>query len=327
MDRIEQLIRSVNPVPDREKNAPLNARAKLEYIMRESKQSKDQKAPPPAVGSQSPTSGRKVGWVPKAIGVGAAVALMGGAVFVANQFPQTQPPPAADPSVTGEESMSPDPMTDPAPEEPTPEEPTPSSSEQPQQTAEPDAAADWETYTTPSGVMAFELPPGWTVEPADFYNAEEVLAVQNASGELMATLANGMLPTGQACGPEQWPYTVLDSAPVDLPSVNQSPRAIDPVFSYRVLQSEPMVASYGVTDSVGSQTGENCVLINALRSSGPAGIFSFANHLMVRPQSGESAVPGYRVLEFDTIEEAEAYQESQEYQQIKRMIMSLQVLQ
>lgn len=324
MDRIEQLIRSVNPVPDRENNAPLNARAKLEDIMRGSKQSKDPNAPRAAAGSQSPPSGHKVGWVPKAIGVGAAAALLGGAVFVANQFQQTQPPPAANPSVSGQESSSPNPMTDPAPEEPTP---SPSPTEQPPTTDEPDTSADWETYTTPSGVMAFELPPEWTVEPAEFYNAEEVLAVQNASGELMATLANGMLPTGQACGPEQWPYTVLDSAPVDLPSVNQSPRAIDPVFSYRVLQSEPIVAAYGVTDSVGSRTGENCVLPNSVQSSGPAGIYMFANHLMVGPPSGESAVPGYRVLEFDTIEEAEAYQESQEYQQIKRMIMSLQVLQ
>ncbi|GAB3537260.1 hypothetical protein GCM10027403_20950 [Arthrobacter tecti] len=318
MDPIERNVRSVNPVPELPE-VELPPALLRDLMSRENHMSTDDQHANTA--SEPPKTG--IGWIPKAAGVLAAAAVVGGAVFVSSQFQREAAPPAgpASDSASAEPTDSAEPTNSAEPTETT--EPT----GEPDATGSPEeAGADWSTYTTPSGLMAFELPPAWTVEVADFYPAEEVLAVRNADGELMATLAHGVPPVGQACGPEQWAYTILDSEPVDLPSAQQGAGAIDPVFSYRVLESSPMVASYGLTDVTGSPTGLNCVLGNYIQDPGELGTYFFANHLFVGPPAEGQDTPGYRVLTFDSVEEASTYTETQEYQDIKRMITSLDLL-
>ncbi|NJC23089.1 hypothetical protein BJ994_002165 [Arthrobacter pigmenti] len=324
MDRIERNVRSVNPVPELPE-VELPPALLRDLMDRENHMSTDDQHADTATEPQK----TGIGWVPKAAGVLAAAVVVAGAVFVSGQFQREAAPPAgpmSESAPAGTPEGSADPTDSAEPTDPA----KPTDSVEP--TGEPDATgsteetgADWSTYTTPSGLMAFDLPPAWTVEAADFYPAEEVLAVRNADGQLMATLAHGVPPTGHACGPEQWPYTILDSEPVDLPSAQQGAGAIDPVFSYRVLESSPMVASYGLTDVTGSPTGENCVLGNYIQDPGELGTYFFANHLFVAPPVEDQDIPGYRVLTFDSVEEAAAYTETREYRDIKRMITSLQL--
>lgn len=322
MDPIEQLIRSVNPDPERS-GADLDPRV-LRAMRHSEFQLSESDDPAKSDGRLTAESGRP-GWVPKLIGVAAAAAVIGGVAFVASQFPQDVPPPAVTPTQSqSTQSESPNASAAPEPNDlPEPDgAPTPNVLPTPGDT---ETVADWQTYTTPSGLMTFELPPNWSVQKADFYPAEEMLAVYNSDGELMATLANGLPPTGFACGPEQWEYGILDFEPMSLPSDPLNRRSIDPVYSYRVLKSDPMVISYGITGSTGGD--RNCTLINSVYSTGEAGIYMFANHVMVRPAVEGISMPGYRELRVGSVAEAEAYQQSDEYARIRRMITSLQVSQ
>ncbi|WP_434613011.1 hypothetical protein [Arthrobacter sp. A5] len=188
--------------------------------------------------------------------------------------------------------------------------------------AEPTAAA-WKTYTDSAHRISFEVPQDWTVQQlADGPSAgAKNIAVKDADGGQVATLATGMTGLGGACGglPLR-PYTVLASVPVNIPSGADDAQAVPPRFVYRLLQgSTKFYASYGITDHSAGADGQACLIYNTV--SGPGlGNYMFGDVL----QFSSTGSPG--IDTFDTIAEAEKHMLSSRFQNVRRMITSLKIM-
>ncbi len=152
------------------------------------------------------------------------------------------------------------------------------------------------------------------------------IVVKNADGQPLATLATGISGLGGACAEGQMrPYTVLASIPMDVPSTATDPQAVSPRFVYRLIQgTNSFHASYGITDHAAGVNGTACLIYNTVNGPG-IGIYMFGDALQLTaggsPAGGSPA--GGRT--FNTIDEAQKYMLSSEFQNVQRMITSLKI--
>ena len=176
-------------------------------------------------------------------------------------------------------------------------------------------AADWQSLKTPDGKLEFDHPAEWTVKDrgAEAAPGGVFLEVLNAGGKSLATLKTNVAP-GAECT-QRIPYQVLDL--VQVPALAQ--QGVTPHFDFELrlypAEKDPTkanVMAYGIS--------------SAPKPSGPDAcpIFQF----FTWPPSGASFGGVYNP--FDTtpgnepfVDTPEAYLETSEYQDIRKMITSL----
>jgi len=176
-------------------------------------------------------------------------------------------------------------------------------------------AVNWQTVKTPDGKLQFDHPAEWTIKDRGTEAAPGgvFLEVLNPHGKSLATLRTNVA-TGSECT-QRIPYSVLELVPV--PALAQQGVTPHFIFELRLYPAEKdptkaNVMAYGIS--------------SAPKPSGPDAcpIFQF----FTWPPSGASFGGVYNP--FDTtpgnephVDTPEAYLETAEYQDIKKMITSL----
>ena len=174
------------------------------------------------------------------------------------------------------------------------------------------SAASWVAYKTKDGELTFDHPARWTItDPAGEAAGDGTfLSASNEAGKQLATLRTNMI-AGAECTTRS-PYSLLDSQP--LPALAQ--KGSTPRFVFEGRQgSDPAVLgpfAYGITSSPAPSGPEACPIFHFFSWPPSGAAFGGAYNPM---EAVEGATPGP-----DT---PEAYMETQEYKDIKRMITSL----
>ena len=121
------------------------------------------------------------------------------------------------------------------------------------------------------------------------------------------------------------PYTVLDSAEVDLPH-QPAKGSVTPRFAFRALQEKDRVtASFGLTDTPAGQNGTTCMFYNVVTGPPESPLFSFADAFQVRAGGSEDDPTHKGAKTFPSLDAARAYMQTPEYLNAKRMITSLKI--
>jgi hypothetical protein len=209
------------------------------------------------------------------------------------------------------------PGASPSPGTSSPRASSPTTSASPTTTASSSGtAAAWTKYTTSDGTLSFEYPAGWTIkEPAGPVppSGGVFVGISNAKNKQVATLRTNMV-TGSECT-EKHPYSVLDSQP--LPALAQGGTTPRFTFESRMDSSATDPAkmnqlAYGIT-SVPEPTGTEACPIFHFFTWPPSGAMFGGAYDPLDTSGGGS--PG--------VDTPEAYMQTQEYKDIKRMITSL----
>ena len=174
----------------------------------------------------------------------------------------------------------------------------------------------WTTYTTTDGDLIFDHPSAWTIkDPAGETPSSGgvFLEIKNANGKPLATLRTHMA-VGSTCTDRQ-PYAMLDSEPV--PALAQSGETPRFIFESRMdaTQTDPMkmnVLAYGITSGPEPTGPDACPIFQFFTWPPNAAMFSGVYNLFDTTPGNEPHV--------DT---PQAYMETQEYKDIKKMIISL----
>jgi len=181
------------------------------------------------------------------------------------------------------------------------------------------AAAQWTTFTTADGTMAFDLPAAWRVKDPAGELAEgggAFAEVRNQAGKVIATLRTNMA-TGSTCT-ERYPYEILDT--VDVPALVQGGMVPQFVFESRAnaatqgLYSTPD-AGYGITSGPAASGADACPIFQFFRWPPNAAMFGASY------DPDNNATPGDPSPTF--LELARQYRDTAEYSDIRKMITSL----
>ena len=187
----------------------------------------------------------------------------------------------------------------------------------PTATAKPTAPASdkWETYTTADGQFMFDYPAVWTIKDraAEATPGGIFVEVLNRDGKSMATLQTNTA-TSAACT-VKYPYSLLDLEP--LPALAQGGAAPNFLFEGRsnpsaTDQSKMNTLEYGIT-SAPEPSGPTACPISHFFAWPPGGaVFGGVYSPFQMP-------PGYP----PNTDTPEAYTETDEYQDVKAVIVSL----
>lgn len=187
----------------------------------------------------------------------------------------------------------------------------------------------WTVFTDEQRLVSFELLEGWVVEaiedPGEGFDEGGLhFEVSNADGQSLAELHTRITPVSEDCAADAAsPYVVLSSEPVDVPSTAEAEGSIEPRFVVRLIQGFRFFSSYGLTDVVGGADGAACVLRNTVQGPDHIGLYSFGDATQLRAL--DPGQVGSRTESFATIAEAQTRFDANGFDQIRRMIMSLQV--
>ncbi|MFC9353949.1 hypothetical protein [Arthrobacter sp. NPDC057013] len=187
----------------------------------------------------------------------------------------------------------------------------------------PAAAVTWTTFTDATGQATFEHPLGWTMsqEPQTIDGGEyNIVEVKNGAGKTMATLRLVYDVAGGPVCPDPKPYQTLDSVVVDIPQKaaklrehRQGPSA----FVFRVVKGDKVYGSLALADRDLAAQTSTCGLYNGILGPDNVPIAQFGDAVWLTADGKEAP------LTFDSIAEAKAYMGTQEYQDVKRMLISL----
>ncbi len=203
---------------------------------------------------------------------------------------------------------------------------TPSASMTPSVTPTPTstpAPVAWSTFTDATGQATFQLPASWTASQkpqtieGSSYNTVEV---KNPSGKTVSTLSLVYDGTAGPVCPVPKPFSTLDSVVLDIPQkagkLKEFPRGPSE-FVFRIVQGDRVYGSMALTDRDLSADTTTCGLYNSILGPDNVPFAQFGDALWLKPD-GENAA-----LTFASVAEAKAYMQTQEYQDIKRMLVSL----
>ena len=245
-----------------------------------------------------------------------AVAIAAAAVFIAlrpdgSTAENTETVPSATPSA--------------APAEAEPDEALPEDS--PAASAEPEtpAAPELVSYTTADGMLQFDHPVGWTVQPLsspskDTYNQTgEALEVVNADRQTMAEMITGVVTGFVAV--QGVPYVEFDYEPLPGLEDKEPGRGEAPAFVFHGLDHAVGFEADMAITGWGRQTDpESAVLPHGFEFiPGTSGAF------FNRPMGPDTVLPVDPAL--TGAPRLEAYMQTEEYKDIKAMMMSLRFLQ
>ncbi|WP_445154687.1 hypothetical protein ACTWLI_15760 [Arthrobacter sp. Hor0625] len=278
------------------------------------------------VPAEDPAARRR--WPLAAAVVVFALAVVAGGVAVAsNMRPADPAPAAASTAPVATESASA--TTTPSPSEAASETVSPSATPSTAAAAStaPTAGA-WQTFTSTNSKVSFDYPPEWraTQRPPASAGFEGIYVdVADESGLVIASLTFG--PSGGIGGACQGPvpYTVLDSAEVDLPH-QPAKGSVTPRFAFRALQEPHQVtASFGLTDTLAMTNNMTCMFYNVVTGPEELPLFSFADAFQVNVGNTDAAPNHKGVKTFPSMDAARAYMQTPEYLNAKRMISSLKI--
>ena len=189
-------------------------------------------------------------------------------------------------------------------------------------------AAAWKTFTDPAKTVSFDLPEEWiaqSVTPEDGTLPGALkIEVKKQDGTVVAALRTGLPPSSSEC-PEaaRKPYVVISSVPVELPGL-RGEGLIAPHVVFRVIQGYRYFGSYGITNVVGGAGGQACELRNLVRGPGGKGDYSFGDLGVLKAFAPDEKVAPAKA--FDTLGQAAKYvDESSEFANVQRMLMSLEI--
>lgn len=178
------------------------------------------------------------------------------------------------------------------------------------------SASGWKSFTTTDGTLMFDLPAAWTIKDPAGEVAEgggAFVEVFNPAGKPMATLRTNMA-TGSTCT-ERYPYSVLDAQP--LPALAQAGSTPRFIFESRMYPAatDPMlmnVFGYGIVTGQEPTGDKGCPIFHFFTWPPNAAMFAGTYNPFDTTPGNEPHV--------DT---PEAYKETAEYKDIKKMITSL----
>lgn len=187
------------------------------------------------------------------------------------------------------------------------------------------AALELASYTTADGMLKFDHPIGWTVQPLsspskDTYNQTgEALEVVNADGQTMAELITGVVTGFVAV--QGVPYVEFDYEPIPGLEDKESGRGEAPAFVFHGLDHAAGFEADMAITGWGRQTDpESAVLPHGFEFiPGTSGAF------FNRPMGPDTVLPVDPAL--TGAPRLEAYMQTEEYKEIKAMMMSLRFLQ
>lgn len=227
----------------------------------------------------------------------------------------------------GLNACAPEPVTPPKPTTSAP--PTtapPSPSETPTPTTEAPTTpppAPWERFADPRITHSFEIPPGWSVQDLGSPNDMGIVqfGVFDPAGTQRLVFMNQVQGLGGACGALP-PLAVeeLAAQSVDIPGYVPTAdttglQLVGPKVVFRAAPvAEGVIASLALADDV---LPEYCMYYNLLHTD--AGPLLFATRLQV-----DNYDPSSQWL-FGSMEEARAYQQSEDYAQLVRILGSLRI--
>ena len=183
----------------------------------------------------------------------------------------------------------------------------------------------YKTYTTDKYNVSFKYPNNWVLGgvtapfEGDAY-LNRSMDIKNSSGEVVATLIIGVNGIGGTCSddngnPHMTTFSVLDASPSSVSA--KKPVSMSFVVSNSENSSKGYAASYGLTDTYVNKTDyQVCMFYNLFESNINAGTgygynISFGNGIST----------GNRY--FASLDDAKQYIKGDEYQEIKKMILSL----
>ncbi|MDQ0634580.1 hypothetical protein QFZ40_002489 [Arthrobacter pascens] len=250
----------------------------------------------------------------------AAAAVTAGVLVSLNLGPLTSAPAPAGtstPTPTAGSSVSPTPTatassTPSASPAPTPAATLPVTPSEP---ASP-PVADWRRFSSPSAGVSFEVPAGWTAKDvpagAPDYPASGI-EVSDEAGKTVATLYYGTGGgLGGACGPEKYTQIELDSAEY---TAGWDPNA-GVRFSYRLIDRTSVGGGFsyqaGLVDESSGRLTNSCLMYSVVHGV-PRGTLYFADRAWNAPDEPV----------FQTMAEATAYMSTDEYRNLKKMILTL----
>ena len=197
--------------------------------------------------------------------------------------------------------------------------PMPTADGTPTATATAPASESWTSFTTADGELTFDLPSAWSVrDPAGELpeGGGAFAEVTNEAGRPLATLRTNMA-TGSTCM-ERYPYSVLESE--ELPALAQNGTAPRYIYETRGSDAAPgpadtPAAAYGIQTSALPTGDSACPIFHFFTWPPTAAMFG----AFFSPEN--NVTPGSESLPY--LEQAKKYAETDEYQDIKRMITSL----
>lgn len=185
------------------------------------------------------------------------------------------------------------------------------------------APVAWTTFTDATGQATFEHPAGWSVSEAPHtidggsYNTVEV---KNAAGKTRATLRLLYDSAGGPACPDPKPYQTLDSVVVDIPQKagkRQDSAQGPSAFVFRVIEGDKVYGSLALADEDLAPQTTTCGLYNGILGPENVPIPQFGDTTWLMADGKDAP------LTFDSLAEAKAYMGTQEYQDVKRMLISL----
>lgn len=306
MDPIKKMISATDPLRD-DPSGAVDGEAALRRILSEQTASRDS-IPAGVV----PFPDRRLRRARLAGVLTLAAAVAAGVLVAINLGPLTS---ATLPAATTSASEAPTPAaTSPAP---APSTTTPA-------VVRPPAPA-WKSFTDGTGQATFEHPIAWTVTESPQTSdagAFNVVQVKNSAGKTMATLRLVYDGAGGPVCQEPKPFHTLDSVVLDIPQkaskLKEFPRGPS-AFMFRVIESDKVYGSMALSDIVLAPGTETCGLDNTILAPDGVPFVHFGDALWLEASGREAA------LTFDSLAAAKAYMQTQEYQDVKRMLVSLEL--
>ena len=227
----------------------------------------------------------------------------------------------------GLSACAPEPVT---PPKPTTSAPPTTASPSPTETPAPTTAppttpppAPWERFTDPRVTHSFEIPPGWTVQDLGSANDMGIvqLGVFDPAGTQRLIFMNRVQGLGGACGAlPVMTVEELAAQPVEIPGYTPAAeppglQLVGPKVVFRAAPvAEGVLASLALADDV---LPDSCMYVNLLHTD--AGPTLFGTSLQV-----DTYEPSSQWL-FGSMDEARAYQQSEDYAQLVRILGSLRI--
>jgi hypothetical protein len=185
------------------------------------------------------------------------------------------------------------------------------------------APVTWTTFTDATGQATFEHPLGWRVSQTPQTidgGAYNIVEVKNVSGKTMATLRLVYDAAGGPVCPDPKPYQTLDSVVIDIPQkaakLREHPQGPS-AFVFRVIQGDKVYGSVALADGDLAPQTTTCGLYNGILGPDNVPFAQFGDTTWLTADGKDAP------LTFGSLAEAKAYMGTQEYQDVKRMLISL----
>ncbi|MEO5781491.1 MAG: hypothetical protein ABIO34_04335 [Arthrobacter oryzae] len=195
------------------------------------------------------------------------------------------------------------------------------------------APAAWLSYTDATGQASFDIKEGWSVQtvvrsgPGSDQPPFISLDVHNSANALIAKLDLVYDAAMGTCADPK-PFAILDSVDLDIP---QKPNKVKEFseykglpwgpsrFTYTIIEGDSVFGSVALSEDRSVKEPLICTYTNGIIA--PTGVpFAYFGDVNYLEADGSNAP-----LAFDSVAEAKAYMTTQDYLDLKRMLISLEL--